>query len=144
MRLPDHIGGVKSFYQFFWTGADSRDLGQQADPYTKIILGTQRFGKFKTYYMDSRASPSWLIWAICTICKAHCKKYTELYDLDFVHCMSTLSDIGCVVCADEERSCRNSWVFQELLILRSSGYLGRWGQPIMHNSIEQYLVLVFL
>ena len=43
MLLSSHLGGVNSYKQHFWTGADSCDLGQQADPNTKTILEAQRY-----------------------------------------------------------------------------------------------------
>ena len=62
MLLPGHPGGVNSYKQYFWTDANSCDLGQQVDPYTKTILGTQRCGKKKKKkcYMDSRSSQIYL------------------------------------------------------------------------------------
>ena len=42
MLLPGHPGVVNWYEQHFWTAADSFDLGQQADFYTKAILSTLR------------------------------------------------------------------------------------------------------
>ena len=41
MLLPGHIGGLNFYQRLFCTGADSCDLGQQADLFKKIILGTK-------------------------------------------------------------------------------------------------------
>ena len=40
MILYGDPGGVNYHEQHFWTPADSFDLGQQAEFYTNVILGT--------------------------------------------------------------------------------------------------------
>ena len=51
---------VRSCKQHFWTGADSCDLGQRADHYTKAILATQRCWKVPNYDTDL-PHPRWFV-----------------------------------------------------------------------------------
>ena len=47
MLLPGHPGEINSYKQHFWTGVDSCDLGQKADPLHKDHSGCTEVLKIK-------------------------------------------------------------------------------------------------
>ena len=66
MLLPGHPGGVNWYECNFWTAGDFYNLEQQANLYTKTILGRRRCCHSRNYYIDSKYPPSLLIYGIST------------------------------------------------------------------------------